>query len=369
MRTLMLTALLTTTATLNAADPHWVYFGCYTGTKPGESKGITRSLFDPSTGKLSDPVTVAELTNPSFLAVHPNGQSLYAVGEVFADDKKTQGLTAFRMDRRTGALTKLNGLPSGGAGPCHVAVSPDGKTAVVANYGGGSCAFYRIAADGSLDRQIAFFQHQGKTGPNSGRQEKPHGHCGKFSPDGKTAYVCDLGLDCVKAYAIGETVTPAGEWTLPASSGPRHLTIQPDAKYAFVNGELDSTVNVVSMADGKVTQSISTLPGGKPVAGNTTAEVVRHPNGKFVYCSNRGHNSIAAFAWDGAKLTPIGHATAGIKIPRNFNIDPSGKWMLVANQDGNDVVVFAIGDDGLPKPTGTSVKTGKPVCVVFVAKE
>jgi 6-phosphogluconolactonase len=347
-----------------AADKYWVYFGCYTGPKPTDSKGISKSLFDPATGTLSAPETVAELTNPSFLAIHPKGQHLYAVGEV--SDSKAQGVTAFQIEAKTGALKKLNGLSSGGPGPCHVSVSPDGTTAVVSNYGGGSCAFYRIAADGSLEKQITFFQHTGTTGPNKGRQDKPHGHCGKFDPSGKTAFVCDLGLDCVKAYSIGDPVKPAGQWTLPPGSGPRHIAIAPDGKTAFVNGELDSTVNVVNMGNGKVTQSISTLPGGKPVAGNTTAEVVYHPNGKFVYCSNRGHNSIAAFGWDGSKLTAIGHATQGIKIPRNFNIDPTGKWMLVANQDGNDVLVFKIGDDGLPQPTDVKVSVGKPVCVVFL---
>ena len=286
---------------------------------------------------------------------------MYAVGE------GAGGVSAFEMDAKAGSLKKLNSLPSGGAGPCHVAVSPDGKTAVVSNYGGGSCAFYRIAAEGSLEKQIAFFQHTGKG------QEKAHGHCGMFSPDGKFCYVCDLGLDCVRVYSIGNDVLAAGEITLPPKSGPRHIAISPKGDLAFVNGETDFTVNVVKLDPtkgvGEVTQTISTLPGGKKVAGNSTAEVLLHPNGNFVYCSNRGHNSIAAFAWDGSKLTAIGHATQGIKVPRNFNIDPTGQWMLVANQDGNDVCVFKIGSDGVPQPTGTIVPTGKPVCIKFVPIE
>lgn len=353
-------------ATSIAADStYWVFYGCYTGNKATDSKGINRSKFDPKTGELSKPELVIETGSPSFLAVHPSKKSLYAVGE------GSGGVAAFSLDAKTGSLTKLNSLPSGGAGPCHVSLSPDGKTAVVANYGGGSCAFYRIAADGSLEKQIAFFQHEGKGGPNKGRQEKAHGHCGMFSPDGKFCYVCDLGLDCVRVYSVGNEILAAGEITLPPASGPRHIAVSPKGHLAFVNGELDFTVNVVKLegAKGEVTQSISTLPGGIKVAGNSTAEVLMHPNGKFVYCSNRGHNSIAAFSWDGAKLTLIGHATQGIKVPRNFNIDPTGQWMLVANQDGNDVCVFKIGSDGVPQPTGTTVPTGRPVCIKFVEIE
>ena len=220
----------------------------------------------------------------------------------------------------------------------------------------------------------ARFKHAGELGPDKGRQEKPHGHCGMFDPNGKFCYVCDLGLDRVKVYAIGATtVTPSGEIVLPPGSGPRHISVAPKGNLAFVNGELDFTVNVIKLdsakGTGEVMQSISTLPGGKPVEGNSTAEVLFHPNGKYVYCSNRGHNSIAAFSWDGSKLTPIGHATKGIKVPRNFNIDPTGQWMLVANQDGNDVAVFKIDEKGVPQPTGVSVPVGKPVCVKFVAKE
>jgi 6-phosphogluconolactonase len=351
----------------HAGDQYWVYFGCYTGPKPVDSKGISRSAFNAKTGQLSKPETIAELTNPSFLAIHPNLKSLYAVGEVGEDDKKTQGVNAFSRDPVSGSLKKLNGLSSGGGGPCHVSVSPDGKTAVVANYGGGSCAFYRVAADGSLEKQLAFFQHKGDLGPNSQRQDKTHGHCGKFDPQGRFAYVCDLGLDVVKIYSVGEMVKESGEIKLTPGSGPRHISVAPQGDLAFVNGELDATVNVVSLADKKVMQSISTLPEGKNIPGNTTAEVVFHPNGKFVYCSNRGHNSIAGFTWDGSKLTANGHATKGIKVPRNFNIDPTGQWMLVANQDGNDILVFKIETDGKLTPTDQRIEVGKPVCVVFAA--
>lgn len=358
-------------SSLFSADKYYVYFGCYTGKGEKDSKGISRSEFNTKTGELSTPVTVAEMQNPSFLAIHPSKKAMFAVGEVWDEsDKKTAGINGLSLNAKTGELKVQNGLSSGGSGPCHVSIAPDGKTAVVANYGGGSCAFYKIDDDAKLTRQIAFFQHEGKLGPNKQRQDKAHGHCGMFDPEGKFAYVCDLGLDVVRVYEVnGETIKAAGEIVLPPGSGPRHIAISPKGDFAFVNGELDATVNLVSLKDRKVLQSISTLPGGKNVAGNTTAEVVFHPSGKFVYCSNRGHNSIAAFSWDGSKLTAIGEVKDGINVPRNFNIDPSGEWMIVANQNAGDACVFKIGKDGVPVATGNKVKVGGPVCVKFLAIE
>jgi 6-phosphogluconolactonase len=371
IRGLLLMAVLVVALPVSAADQYWVFFGTYTG---GKSKGIYRAEFDPATGALGEPQLAAETTSPSFLAISSTGKNLYCVGEVNeVNGKKGGGVTAFALDPKTGQLTKLNQLLSGGAGPCHVALSPDDKTAVVANYGGGSCAFFSINPDGSLKSQTKFFQHEG-TGPNKQRQEKAHAHCGAI-PVGQHAFVVDLGIDRVKLYRLKPgTAETAGEFVLPPGSGPRHISLDMQNGYAFICGELNSTANVVKFnpnhpeVEPKVVQSLSTLPGGKPVPGNSTAEIVRHPNGKFVYVSNRGHNSIAAFAWDGSKLTPVGHATEGIKIPRNFNIDPTGKWMIVANQDGDSAVVFAIGNDGVPQPTGRTVTVGKPVCVKFVPK-
>ena len=360
-----------------AADPaptsgkYWVYFGTYTGGKTG-SKGIYRSEFDTKTGKLSEPQVAAEVGSPSFLAIAPNGKALYAVGE--GGGKDGGGVYAFRLDPATGGLTKLNELTSGGAGPCHISTDKDGAFAAVANYGGGSSAVFKLKDDGSLEARTAFTQHQGGS-VNKARQSGPHGHCAMFDETGRHVLVVDLGLDKVLVFKLNRdtgAVSDAGFVKLPDGSGPRHIHVAPSNDLAFVCGELDCTANVVKLdlAGGKhqVIQSVSTLPGGKPGKGDSTAEVRIHPSGKFVYVSNRGHDSIAAFGWDGRKLTPIGHATEGIKIPRNFNIDPTGRWMLVANQDGNDVVVFAIGEDGLPKPTGTKVNVPKPVCVKFLAK-
>lgn len=366
----MTAALLALALTAPAGGKYWVFLGTYTAKDA--SRGIYRCEFDAATGKLSEPQLAAELASPSFVTLRPDGKVLYAVGETGGKDGG--GVFAFSVDARTGTLAKLDQSTSGGDGPCHCVTSPDGRSLLVANYGGGSWKLFELKPDGKFGDYARFTQLQGG-GPDKGRQEKPHGHCGAFGPDGKSFFVVDLGTDRVWRYGhevngVEHRQTTLNPVQLPPGSGPRHIALDPSGELAFVNGELDSTVNVVRLgANPQVVQTLSTLPGGKPVAGNSTAECVRHPSGKYVYVSNRGHNSIAAFSWDGQKLTALGHATQGIKVPRNFNLSPDGRWMLVANQDGNDVVVFKVGDDGLPTPTGMAVKVGKPVCVKFLAKE
>jgi 6-phosphogluconolactonase len=378
-----LAALLATTpganspglARASAADePHvdsfWVYFGTYTGGKGG-SKGIMRSKLDAKMGSLSEPEVAAEMGSPSFVAIHPSNKYLYAVGE--GGGKDGGPVVAFALDTATGGLTKLNESKSGGSGPCHVSVSPDGKHAVVANYGGGSCAFFNLAADGKIANRAAFFQHKGM-GKDMSRQMEPHAHCGYFDPSGKYALVVDLGVDKVKVYRVENdgavSNSDAGDIATPPGSGPRHVAIARDGKFAYVCGEIDSTVNVIKLdlnhGKSEVIQSLSTLP--QPVKGNSTAECIMHPNGHFVYVSNRGHNSVAVFKiGDDRKLTAAGHITGDIKTPRGFNIDPTGKWMLIASQDGNKVGVYEMDNHtGLAKETAVAVKVGSPVCVKFV---
>ncbi len=351
-----------------APAAYWVYFGTYTGGKGG-SKGVYRAKLDVKTGKLSPAELAAEVGSPSFLAVHPSGKALYAVGE--SEGKDGGGVYSFALDAKTGKLTKTGEATSGGGGPCHVSVHPDGKLIGVANYGGGSTAFLPLDDKGAVGKRTAFFQHAG-SGPDKGRQKEPHAHCTVFTPSGKQALTVDLGIDKVKVFALtpdGVAAQPDRDITLPPGSGPRHIAFAPDGKVAYVCGELDSTVNVVQLsADGPGTtvQSLSTLPS--PVKGNSTAECVLHPSGKFVYVSNRVHDSVAVFKVNAdRKLTAAGHITGDVKIPRNFAVDPTGRWMLIASQDGGKVGVWELDTTtGLGKETGNTTAVSRPVCVRFV---
>jgi 6-phosphogluconolactonase len=349
-----------------SAAEHWVFLGTYTDAKG--SKGIYRCKFDDATGKLSAPEVAAEMGSPSFVTIHPNKKFLYAVGE--GGGKDGGPVVAFALDAKTGALTKLNEDKSGGPGPCHIAVSPKGDFAAVANYTGGSTCVFAVEADGKLGKRLGFVQHMG-SGKDPGRQEAPHAHNCAFNAAGDHLYTVDLGLDRVKVFHVGakkgvEEDTDE-DVTTPPGTGPRHMAFPPDGKGFYVCGELNSTVNVVK--GGKVVQSLSTLPA--PVKGNSTAECIVAPDGKFVYVSNRGHNSVAIFrVKEDRMLEAAGYVTGDIKTPRNFNIDPSGKWMLIASQDGGKVGVWELDrTSGNGKETGNTVPVSKCVCVKFVPVE
>lgn len=350
-----------------------VYFGTYTNDT---SRGIYVSTLDSVNGKLIPAELAVEAKNPSFLAIHPGGKYLYAVSEVAEfDGKKTGSIGAYSIDGPTGRLTLLNQQPSMGASPCHLTVDSAGKNVLVANYHGGSIAVLPIKADGRLDLPSTSIQHQGSS-VDKRRQTAAHAHSINLDPTNKFAFVADLGLDKVLIYHFDGSKSeltpndpPAG--AVAPGSGPRHFAFHPTTKFAFVNNELTSTVTSFAYdpTKGSLTEihTLSTLP--EPTPGNSTAETVVHPSGKFVYVSNRGHNSLAMFQCDPAtgRLTAIGHASTGGKTPRNFNIDPSGRFVLAANQDTNNVVVLSIDQDtGKLTPTGTSIEVGHPVCVRFM---
>ena len=363
---IILAAVLFLAASASAGEC-WVFFGTYTGGKNG-SKGIYRSRFDDQSGKLGEAELAAEMDSPSFLAIHPNRKFLYAVGE--GSSKDGGPVVAFALDAATGKLTKLNEGKSGGPGPCYISVHPKGTYAIVANYGGGSTAVFKLGEDGRLVERTDFVQHKGH-GMDPGRQEAPHAHCAKFTDSGIMAFVADLGLDRVKVFNFDQQsgkLSPGEDLILPAGSGPRHFDF--GSSCVYVCGELNSTVNVVTYGvkggGNKVVQSLSTL--SKPVKNNSTAECILSPNHKFVYVSNRVGDNIAVFKVNpDRKLTAAGHITGDIKIPRNFNIDSSGKWMLIASQDGGKVGVWALDTEtGLGKETDNTAKVEKCVCVKFV---
>ncbi|MGF1579901.1 MAG: lactonase family protein [Gemmataceae bacterium] len=353
----------------------WVFLGTYTR---GNSKGIYRAVLDLKTGKLGEPQLAAVTKNPSFLAIHPTGDFLYSVGELSEFKGKPAGaVNAFSLDPMTGKLKFLNQRSSKGAGPCHLVVDKTGKYVLVANYGGGSVTALRINKKGRLGKTTAFIQHKGSS-VNPRRQKGPHAHSINLDAANRFAFVADLGLDKVLIYKFSSQDGSLKEPTakpvkLAPGAGPRHFAFHPSRKFAYVINEMTSTLTAMkydpkSGALMKL-QTLTTLP--QETKGNSTAEVVVHPSGKFVYGSNRGHNSIAIFQvnQDTGKLTPAGHQGYKIKIPRNFAIDPTGKYLLVASQQGHTVGVFQINQDtGALTPTGSLIEVPSPVCVRFLAK-
>lgn len=351
-----------------------VYVGTY--TRGSKSEGIYRMELDLKTGKLSTPVLAGKTVNPSFLAIHPSGKFLYACGEVedlpSKDKKKGSGaINAFAIDEK-GDLKYLNQQSSEGGGPCHIVLDKAGKFAFCANYGGGSCAALPLEADGKLGKATGFVQHKGSS-VNPARQTGPHAHSINLDASNRYAFVADLGLDKVLIYKFDPekgTLTPNDPpfASLKGGAGPRHFAFHPSGKYAFVINELDSTLTAFSYdpKTGALTEvdTVSTLRA--PHKGNSTAEVVVHPSGKFVYGSNRGHNSIAIFQFDEAtgKLTLSGHQGKGVNIPRNFALDPTGNYCLVANQGAGTVIVFKVDPKtGALEPTEYEVKIPAPVCI------
>ena len=354
---------------------YWVYFGTYTGAK---SKGIYVSRMDAA-GKLSEPELAATSTNPTFLATDRRQRFLYAANEIGNfQGQKAGGVTAFALDDRTGKLTELNEQSSGGDGPCHVSVDATGKTVLVANYGGGSVAALPVQADGSLGVAATFIQHQGSS-VNSQRQAGPHGHCIIADPSNRFALACDLGLDKVLIYKLDAKkalLTPNNPPFAPLrpGAGPRHLAFHPNGRFVYVIDELDCTLTVFDYdaKHGALTeiQSVSTLPVGEVKKSNySCAEIVVHPSGKFLYGSNRGHNTIALFSIDQktGKVTLVENTPTGGKTPRNFNLDPDGRFLIAANQDSGNVLVYTIDSvSGHLMPTGQQLQMGSPVAIVFV---
>jgi 6-phosphogluconolactonase len=353
---------------------YFAYFGTYTRQ---DSKGIYAYRFQPATGKLTPVGLVGETENPSFLTLHPNQRFLYAVNEISNYQGESSGsVTAFSIDAKTGNLTLLNRVSAHGTTTCHLVADKTGKCLLVANYGTGvSVAAFPISADGSLGEASAMVRHTGSSiGP---RQKGPHAHSVNLSPDNRFVLVPDLGLDQVFSYRLDPaqgTLTPDDPAfaTVTKGSGPRHFAFHPNGHFAYVLSEMGSLVSVLAYdsAGGTMNelQTISTLP--KDYDGtNNSAEVFVHPNGRFLYASNRGHDSIAVFAIDPRKgtLTSIEQVSTNGKTPRGFAIDPTGAYLLAANQNTNDAVLFRVDQKtGRLTLDGDDLKIPSPVCVIFV---
>jgi 6-phosphogluconolactonase len=348
-----------------------VYVGTYT---QGKSQGVYLFRLDLQSARLAPEGVVPNVINPSFLAIHPNRRFLYAVNEI-GDFRgaKSGAVSAFAIDAGTGKLRLLNQEASGGGGPCHLTVDRTGRNVLVANYGGGSVASLPLRADGRLGPATSFIQHRGSS-VDRGRQEGPHAHSINLDAANRFAVAADLGLDQVLVYRFDAdhgSLTPNDPpyTTVAPGSGPRHFAFHPSGRHAYVINEMKSTVTAFAYDAQKGTlrslQTLSTLPEGF-TGNNSTAEVQVHPSGRFLYGSNRGHNSIALFRIDRetGRLAAAGHQSTGGKTPRNFRMDPAGSVLLAANQDSDSIVVFRInGETGGLEPTGHVVEVPMPVCV------
>src|SRR5215471_17687430 len=351
--------------------PEWnVFVGTY--TRPQKSKGIYAWRFQPATGTLTALGLVAETSNPSFLAVHPNQQFLYAVNE-----NNMGTVTAFAIEAASGKLKQLNQVSSKGGGPCHLTTDRSGKFLFVANYNTGSVSAFPIHDDGSLGESSAFVQHAGSS-VNPQRQKGPHAHATVMSPDNKHLFVADLGLDQVFGYrfdpARGGMATDEPTITKVApGSGPRHLAFRPDGRFLYVLNEIACTVTAYRYDAAKGTaeeiQTLPTIPAD--FTGNKSgAEIFVHRSGNYLYASNRGHDTIVMFRIDpsSGKLTPIGHVSTRGKTPRGFALDPSGQWLFAANQDSDNMFLFRVdGKTGNLTPTGDAIEVFTPVSVAFAA--
>lgn len=359
--------------------PIYVYIGTYTRSMPhveAKAKGIYVCQQNPVTGELSPVDSVPAGENPSYLTLDPTGRYLYSVNEVIElNGKPGGGVSAFRIDPATGRPVFLNRQASRGDDPCYLALDRSGRNVLVANYTSGSVALLPIRSDGSLDPASCAIQHAGAS-VNPVRQQGPHAHSINVDPENRFAVVADLGIDELLVYrmdlAAGQLVlTENPPYRSAPGAGPRHLDFHPNGRLAFLLTEIGSTLT--SFVYGPITgtfaeiTTLSTLPAGFAEV-NHTADVHVHPAGRFVYASNRGHDSIAIFGVDPATgaLSALGYQSTAGRTPRNFAIDPTGTFLYAANQDTDTVVCFRIDQaTGRLAPTGHVLATPTPVCVKF----
>jgi 6-phosphogluconolactonase len=360
-------AFLVTTMSL-AAESQRFYVGTY--TKGTESEGIYTGELDTRTGALSGLRVAGRAVNPSFLALAPDDSTLYAVMEAQGG---AVGAFAVAPD---GSLEVRNHQPSGGEGPCHLAVTPSGRQVLVANYSGGSVTGFPVNPDGSVGAVNASVVFTG-SGPHPHRQKKPYGHGIVTDPEGRFAYVCDLGSDRVWSFRLGAdtgslTPTEPDAGMVPPGGGPRHIVLHPNGRFAYTNNEMALSVTTFRRdPDAGTLTAFQTVPTSEtltgPVGGVTTAEIVIHPTGRWLYVSSRGDDIIAVYdiAADGS-LTLRQNCPAGVVVPRGMGMDPSGRWMIVAGQKDNRLATLAIDPTtGRLTASGHTAEVPAPVCVIF----
>ena len=341
------------------------------------SQGLYSGRFDPATGAISDLAPDATMPNPTFQVLHPTLRVLYSVSEMRDEAGRHDGsVTAFAIDLRTGRLTALNRQTVRAQGPCHLAVDATGRMLIASNYASGSVTALPIAPDGRLREPASVIQHHGSS-VVAERQSEPHAHSTTISPDNRFAFAADLGIDRVVAYRTdpaAATLAAHDSSTIAVRPGlgPRHFAFHPSRRSAYLITELGNTINVFSYdeASGRLSeiQEISTLPDGH--AGvSYAADVHLSADGRFLYGSNRGHDSIAIFAVDpdSGRLTAAGHAPVRGKWPRNFALDRAGRYLIAANQESDSLTVFGRDPDtGQLEPHGAPVAVPAPVCVTLM---
>jgi 6-phosphogluconolactonase len=367
----LLVLVLAVTSAIASADDFDVYVGTYTAGD-SKSEGIYHARFNSDVGSLKLVGLAARADNPSFLAVHPKQNFVYAVNELGGTKGAVQAFEV-QADR---SLNPVNQQSSEGGAPCHLVVDPAGKNVLVANYMGGNVAVLPLANDGSLKAASSIIRHRGSS-INLQRQKEPHAHSINVSSDGRFAFAADLGADRVFQYRFDSelgllTENQSAAVTVQPGGGPRHFAWHPSGKFAYVNSELTAAVTVFQYDknSGRLAwlQTIETLPADFQ-GRKGTAEICVHPSGRFLYCSNRGHDSIAVFRIDesSGKLSKVEHEPTGGREPRNFVIEPNGRFLLAANQKSDTVVVLTIDQvTGALSPTGQTMQVPRPVCLRFL---
>lgn len=366
-------ALALLLAACRGPDAALVFIGTFTEGRGNDGEGIYACRFDEASGRLTKIGLAAVTPNPSFLAFHPKLPVLYSVNAIQRFQGKVTGsVSAFAVDPQRGTLRLLGKASSAGLGPCDLIVDHRGRHLLVANYGAGNVAVLRLRPDGHPGAVLSVLAHRGK-GADPRRQAAPHCHSVLLDPASRFAIVCDLGIDRVLTHRFDpETgqLTADTSVQLRPGSGPRRLAFHPAGYLAYGIHELDTTLTRYRYQPGigrlEPVQTVRTVPQGAPPS--TGAEVAVHPSGRFVYASNRGHDSIAVFAAapHTGELTLVAHTAVGGRTPRHFTIDPSGRYLLAAAQGSHRVVVFRIHQEsGVLLPTGNSVVVPSPVCVRF----